>query len=113
MVALRIVYDGRSAEAQLQRSLSRGTDRVLRSFRGTATIAAQQIKDAIIKDIQSAGRFGPRWTEGLLVNVSETSGGKVANTDFVIEVSHQIPFFMVHERGALITGRPLLWIPAS
>lgn len=51
------------------------------------------------------GQFGPRWVSGLFGNVT-TSGGNI-NVNF----RHEIPYFWVHQEGATIRGKPLMWIP--
>lgn len=107
MVALRIFVDNQRAGAKFEQRAARFSGIVRDASRG----AAQDAKNAILTrgavDIASAGNFGGRWTQGLQVDVTE-DGGSIK-----IAVSHKIPFFMIHQKGGLIRGKPLLWIPLS
>src|SRR5215471_708150 len=67
--------------------------------------AATAIEEEGRKDIASAGNFGARWTEGLHAKVTR-GGGNIR-----VSVTHDIPYWTVHQFGATIRGRPLLWIP--
>jgi hypothetical protein len=73
--------------------------------------AAKDAKNEIEKrgraDIAAAGRFGSRWTDGFRVSVSE-GGGHVR-----IEAKEAVPYWSVFQYGAIIHGKPLLWIPLS
>jgi hypothetical protein len=74
----------------------------------TAMNMTASMLDATAKaDIQSAGHFGSRWTEGLHVSVEG------AAPNMRISMTHDIPFASVFETGATISGSPLLWIPLS
>lgn len=59
------------------------------------------------EDIASAGNFGSRWTKGLRGRVTQ------GRDKIGIAVDHDVPYFNVHQEGATIRGRPLLWIPLS
>lgn len=78
-----------------------------------ATAAAtQKLADNILQkgraDMAGAGKFGSaRWQQGL---TAEVSGEDNLRT---ITISHNISYFWVHQEGAIIHGKPLLWIPLS
>lgn len=71
--------------------------------------AMKQAEKAILtqgrQDIQSAGNFGTRWTEGLTAEIDD-EGEKITLT-----VKHDVPYWSVFQTGKLIRGKPLLWIP--
>lgn len=108
MTTLRIYFQGERAGPMLQRATRRAGERVRAAARDTASQAAEEIVERGRADIAAApGNWGTRWLEGLTAAVSE-GGGSIR-----IAVSHKIPYFGVFQHGAVIQGRPLLWIPLS
>lgn len=108
MTALRIYFQGERAGPLLKRATQRQGDRVREAARATAQEAREQILERGRDDIASApGNWGSRWLDGLKADVSE-GGGNIR-----IAVYHKIPYFGVFQNGAVIRGRPLLWIPLS
>lgn len=73
--------------------------------------AAQDVVDYVVpiarQNITQAGKFGSRWTNGFQGKVTE-GGGNIKVT-FI----EKVPYWRVFEFGAVIHGRPLLWIPLS
>jgi hypothetical protein len=65
------------------------------------------IKEKADADISSAGDFGPRWTDGLHVNVEG------AAPNMRLYMTHEIPYASVFQEGGTIEGNPKLWIPIS
>ncbi len=82
--------------------------------KSAAKAAGDKIADRLLQadraDISGAGNFGPRWTNSLSSKVTQGGGGNVTVT-----VSHNgAPnFFSVFETGAIIAGKPELWIPVG
>ena len=107
MTAIRFYFKGERAGALFQRSVYRQADAVRASVRGAAIDAASEIEARGSADIAAGGNFGVRWTTGLHADVSE-GGGHIR-----IGVRHDVPYFPVFEYGAIIHGKPLLWIPLS
>src|SRR5262245_47206498 len=77
------------------------------ALRAAANDAAEEIERRGRADIARAGNFGRRWIEGLHVDVTE-GGGHIR-----INVVEDVPYWPVFEFGAVIHGKPLLWIPLS
>ena len=81
-----------------------------RKIKAASEQAAQDVAAAILQrgraDIQAAGNFGTRWTEGLQAPVHV--GKKI-----VVSVQHTVPYWRVFQTGKVIKGKPLLWIPLS
>jgi hypothetical protein len=75
------------------------------ALRESAKDAAEEIERRGRLDISRAGNFGARWTEGFHADVTE-GGGHIR-----INVKEDVPYWTVFEYGAVIQGRPLLWIP--
>jgi len=100
---IRIYVDENRAGAVFSRYGEKSKD----ALRGAANDAADEILARGQDDIESAGNFGDRWTEGLHVNVTE-GGGNIK-----VSMTHDIPYWTVFEFGAVIHGNPLLWIPFS
>ena len=107
MVAVRLYFQGDRVGPVFRRGTVRQRDAVLRATRTAASQVQQEALTRSRRNIANAGNFGPRWTEGLHVDQTE-GGGSIR-----LGVHHDVPYFMVHQRGALIRGRPLLWIPLS
>jgi hypothetical protein len=106
MTAIRFYTDiGERVGPLFERKTARWGASVRTAARQTAKDAANSILLLGQGDIARAGDFGTRWTQGLHVDVSE-GGGNIR-----IQVSHDVPYFSVFERGKTIQGRPLLWIP--
>jgi len=106
-VAVRLFFEGERLGPKFQRGTIRQRDAVLSSVR---TATSQVTEDGLTKarqQISQAGNFGQRWTSGLRATQTE-GGGSIR-----VAVTHDIPYFMVHQRGATIRGKPLLWIPLS
>jgi len=98
-------------EGRVGALFKRSSERLERAGRDAIRAAANQVADNIetrgAADIKAAGKFGSRWTEGLKVNVTE-GGGNVR-----IDVTEAVSYWRVFEYGAVINGKPLLWIPLS
>lgn len=106
MATLRVFFGGEQVGPQLKRATRRFGDRA----RSAASKTAQDTADRIVargrQDIASApGRWGHRWVDGLQARVTQGGGY------YRITVFHKVRYFNVFERGALIKGKPLLWIP--
>ena len=76
---------------------------------GAIKDAAAQIKREGRANIASAG-FSARWQNALRVNVYPEHRLSLEPAAFAF---HKIPYAGVFERGAQISGNPLLWIPLS
>lgn len=107
LTTLRVYFDSDRAGPKFERSVFRQADIVRQAARTTAKETADDILALGRADIQSAGRFGSRWTQGLHAEVTE-GGGSIR-----IAVTHDVPYWRVFEKGAVIHGRPMLWIPLS
>jgi hypothetical protein len=104
---LQIEFDAKAAGPALRHGTQIAQDRIQRSLASTANEAAATILRLGRANISAAGKFGTRWTQGLhadvLINPVVSS----------IQVWHEVPYFMIFERGGIIQGKPLLWIPLS
>jgi hypothetical protein len=107
MAGIRVYIDGDRAGPLFQRAVTRQKARVLESARDAAQDTADEILDEGRADIKGAGNFGSRWTDGLNAEVTE-GGGNIR-----IAVTEDVEYWKVHQFGAVIHGKPLLWIPLS
>lgn len=82
-------------------------DRLFRALDASFNMLASLIKQEADTDIQSAGNFGSRWTDGLHVNVE----GSAPNMR--LYMTHDIDYASIFETGGTIGGSPMLWIPLS
>lgn len=104
---LRFYLAGEKAGPLFKRSTARNAELVRAAVRGAAADAKETIEKRGRADISKAGRFGSRWTDGFTVSVTE-GGGKVR-----VEAKEAVPYWTVFQYGAVIHGKPLLWIPLS
>jgi hypothetical protein len=82
-------------------------DRLIRTIDATMRMLQSMIKQEADADIESAGNFGQRWTDGLKVNLEG------ATPNMRLYMTHDIPYASIFETGGVIEGNPLLWIPLS
>jgi hypothetical protein len=62
-------------------------------------------------DIAKAGKFGGRWTDGFQGKVTE--GGGFIRVSFTMPKDPPMKYWRVFQNGAIIRGKPMLWIPLS
>jgi hypothetical protein len=105
-IGIRLV--GPPVEAQLSANLAKQKQKIRRSVDAAAMKLGNSIVEKGRADIASAGQFGQRWTQGL---TSETTNEGDART--VITIREAVPYWRVFQDGAIIQGKPLLWIPLS
>lgn len=89
------------------RGVERQGNRIRTAMREASWDAANEIEALGADDIEAAGNFGDRWTEGLHADVSE-GGGNIR-----ISVWNDVPYWTIFEYGGIINGKPLLAIPLS
>jgi hypothetical protein len=106
-VAFQIATD-KVAAPKLRKNLAGLHDRFQAAFSAAMNMAASMIKQRGDADIQSAGKFGQRWTAGLHVSVE---GNGLRNMR--ISMYHDIDYAGIFQTGGVIRGNPLLWIPLS
>lgn len=109
-MSIRVSFPGRSFGAQAKSAMDINLSTVARATTGSARKIAKMIETRGRADIARAGRFGTRWTQGLQTSVRPKTG---ALTNAVITVTHDVPYFDIFEKGGMIFGKPLLWIPLS
>src|SRR4029077_19708656 len=82
----------------------------------TASVAAlrEAADDAVDdgrSDIAGAGRFGPSWQQGLKRRIVGAREDGEPSLQAKAIIFHKFGFAGVFEHGAVIQGKPLLWIP--
>lgn len=107
MIDIKVTVEGPPVGPQAAAALELQKQRIYRAI-NTAT---NKLSGSILKlgraDISSAGKFGARWTTGLTTTV--TGEGPVR----VVTLREAVPYWRVFQYGAIIKGKPLLWIPLS
>jgi hypothetical protein len=80
------------------------------ALRETAANAVQEGRS----NIAGAGRFGPKWQQGLQYRTKDAAaeGGEPSLQAKAI-IFHKFGFAGVFEHGATIQGKTLLWIPTT
>lgn len=107
MTTVRLYFDSDRVGPKFTRSVYRQAGEVRRAMRAAAFDASEEIRLRSARDMASAGNFGPRWTGGLHVDITE-GGGSIRMAAW-----HEVPYFSVFQYGKVIYGKPLLWIPLS
>jgi hypothetical protein len=107
MTTVRLYFDNERVGQKFERSVTRQAARVRNAARAAAFDASEEIRKRAAIDMASAGNFGPRWTGGLNIDITE-GGGNIR-----MAFSHNVPYFSVFQYGKTIYGKPLLWIPLS
>jgi Family of unknown function (DUF6441) len=86
-------------------------DKIKQRIEKALAAAVERLAENVLQegrsDIARAGRFGARWTQGFTAEVDGT--GTVRTVTF----RQAVPYWKVFQYGALIQGKPLLWIPLS
>lgn len=95
------------AAPKFKQNLAGLHDRFQAALSASMNMAASMIKRRGDADIQAAGKFGQRWTAGLHV---EVEGGL---RNMRISMYHDIDYAGIFEKGGVIKGAPMLWIPLS
>jgi hypothetical protein len=84
-------------------------------FNEKRTVAIQATANRVVDEIETQGRANiaaggnfssDRWQNGLHAKLSFKS-----RDDLNIRVTHDVPYWHVFEHGAVIHGKPMLWIP--
>lgn len=100
-----ITFEPKSIGPELDANFEKIKQRILKAL----DAATQQLSENILQegrsDISGAGNFGARWTEGFTADIS---GEGYVRT---LTLRHAVPYWKVFQYGAIIHGRPLLWIP--
>ncbi len=78
-------------------------DRFDQAFATSLNMVASMMKEAVTNDIAGAGKFGSDYTDQLSVTVEGTK----------ITTRIDAPGAALFERGGVIHGKPLLWLPIS
>jgi len=103
-LTLSLIGDAGSA---IKNAMDMSSKQVWRAAGKAANQAASQMQTGLRNDIASAGKFGGKWIDGLTTQVVNNP------PNLSITVTHSIPFASIFDTGAVITGKPLLWIPLS
>lgn len=111
MTTVRVVLSGDQIGPKLQKNLLKNKVQVNAAARGAANDVIQFVVPLARSDIASAGRFGARWVTGFKGKVTQGGGHYVAS--FTMPADPPMRYWRVFEHGAVIKGRPLLWIPLS
>jgi hypothetical protein len=76
-----------------------------------ATAAGRDVGEIAKRDGRAsiaAGGFGPKWQNALRANVYPRKGDSIRAAAVVY---HKVPYAIAFEEGAIIHGKPLLWLP--
>lgn len=108
-MTITVKLDSEQVGKQFKFGVQRFADRAAKAAQVAARRAAEEIVTEGRKDIKSAGDFGSsRWQQGLQAKISFKS-----RSDINIRITHAVFYWKVFEFGAVIRGKPLLWIPLS
>lgn len=106
-MGITVRVEGDPISGRLTKNLEAHRQRVQRAVEAATSQLAENIVEKGRDDISSAGNFGSRWTEGL---TSDVGGSGNVRT---VTIRQAVPYWRAHQDGAVISGKPLLWIPMS
>lgn len=106
-MAFRISVD-KVAAPKFKQNLAGIGDRMARAMEASANMAASMIQERGRADIAAAGKFDGEWISGLKVTAE-----KVGLRNMRISMTHNDPRVAIFEKGGVINGKPLMWIPLS
>jgi len=104
---LKIAITGEPVGTQLQRNFDAIRKDIRSASLATATEVAELIQTAGRAQIASAGHFGTRFINGFVCFAQKIPNGAI------IDIEHKEKLAAFFEKGGLIQGKPLLWIPFS
>lgn len=104
---IEITVDPPDIRPEVEESARRIRERVVKALDAASKALAANILEEGRRDIAGAGKFGPRWTTGFTADVE--GEGTIRTLTF----RHNVSYWRVHQFGAVIRGKPLLWIPLS
>jgi hypothetical protein len=109
-VTLRVIFGDQQAGPKFRMGYVRFAERVGIAAVTTLQQAARTIVTRGRADMRAAGNFGSaRWQQGLHAEPQiDADHGRMQ-----VQVWHDVPYFRVFQKGAVIKGKPLLWIPLS
>jgi hypothetical protein len=104
---LQMKFDAAKAAKTLGLVAKEQQAKLLVAVHATTKAAAVEIKKRAEADILSAGKFSARWPNALQAVPEDDKDQSTIKVFF----DSSIPYAHVHEFGAVIRGKPLLWIP--
>lgn len=111
MATVRVFFTGERVGPQLTRSAQKNYAKMLAAERGAAKDVIADVVPKARADISKAGRFGSAWTNGF--NGKVTEGGGFIRVSFTMTGNPPVKYWRVFQYGAIIRGKPMLWIPLS
>jgi len=110
MAGIRIVFeDGEKLGRKLEVNVKKFGERQTRAVQAVAERVKDEMEYQGRANIRAGGNFGSsRWQQGLQALISFAS-----RVNIRIRLTHSVFYWKVFEEGAVIHGRPLLWIPLS
>lgn len=101
--------EGRKLGKTFKNRVKRFSEKQTKAVQATAQRAKDEILAEGRANIAAGGNFSSdRWQMGFQVKLSYQS-----RTDITLRVTHSVFYWRVFEYGAVIRGRPMLWIPLS
>lgn len=107
-MSIRFTYsEGGKIGRKFKENAKHFSEKQIRAIQEVARRAKAEIEYRGRNDIRAGGDFGSaRWQEGFHAKLSYQS-----RVDMTIRVTHDVFYWRVFEEGAIINGRPMLWIP--
>lgn len=108
-IKVKIDFDGKAVGTTYSAHVKRYSERMVIATQVAAKRAAENIEREGRANIRAGGDFGSaRWQAGFRALVSFVSRVRIS-----IRITHKVRYWRVFEFGAIIRGKPMLWIPLS
>lgn len=104
-MVVRVRLVSKSIKPELGESIKQAQERITKAATSATEQFAEDVQREGRADIAAAGRFSGDWISGFTYKITKSSGVET------IVFSHSKKLWRIFQKGAIIRGKPLLWIP--
>jgi len=109
MTKVRLNLVGEQIGPKLEKSSVKNKKKILAAARAASQDTIEYVEQKAATDIAGAGKFSSRWN----LKGDKSEGGGFIKLTFSMPSKPPMKHWRVFEYGAVIHGKPLLWIPLS
>jgi len=106
-MVVRVRLISKPIQPQIDEVIEQTRERVVSAATGATELFAENVQSKGRADIASAGRFSGDWISGFTYTISGEKGVKT------IVFKHSKRLWRVFQKGAVLRGKPILWIPVD
>ena len=106
-MAVRVRLITQPIKPQIDEAIEQTRQRVTTAAAGAVELFAENVQREGRADIAAAGRFSGDWISGFTYTISGEKGVKT------VVFKHSKRLWRVFQKGAVLRGNPILWIPVD